>query len=658
MSEILFSSWGGVTVDNRGKELNAFEKPEEIQLPEYFKQDEEIKALIGWYGLVLRSPDVDVVDLCRAYMEAVAAESCGKCIPCRTGTGVMADTLKRICDGKGEAADLANLETTADTIINSAKCSIGQTGPFPILHALEHFKADFETALERPETPEGVTYKARLTAPCTDACPIHLDIPSYVECIKEGKFEESLDIIRERLPIPGVVGRVCVRPCEEHCRRAIMDDPVSIKYLKRFVADQELAYRKEPKYEINPSEKTGKVAIIGAGPAGVTCAYHLAGLGHKVTIYEILGEPGGMAAIGIPDYRLPRHILRDEVEWIEKMGVTINYNTPVGKDITLSQLEEENDAIGKYCYEISHREVTPCSGENHPCPLESTIANREPTKVTHVHLDLDNNEHYISISCYPLFEDGEIVAVAELCKDITDEINVHKAMQSQEKLASIGRLAAGVAHEINNPMTTILTSAMLIQEETDKADPNYEDLKTIVDETLRCRKIVTSLLDFARQSKAAKKRVSIEDTINNCIMLTKKQAAFKDITIATKLAENLPPVYIDQDQIQQALINLLLNAIEATPSGGNIVLKTDLADTKQSIHIAVSDSGEGIAPENLSSIFDPFFTTKDIGTGLGLAITHGIIEQHGGAMDVKSMLGVGSIFTITLPVDRGGQNGA
>ena len=314
------------------------------------------------------------------------------------------------------------------------------------------------------------------------------------------------------------------------------------------------------------------------------------------------------------------------------------------------------DTIGKYCFEISHREVIPCSGENHPCPLENTMATRKPSKATHVHLDLDNNEHYISISCYPLFENGEIVAVAELCKDISDEINIHKAMQAQEKLASIGRLAAGVAHEINNPMTTILTSAMLLQEDTTPDSPLFDDLKTIVSETLRCRRIVTSLLDFARQSKAAKKRVSIQDTVNNCLVLTKKQAAFKDIAIVPKLTQDLPPVYIDKDQIQQAVINLLLNAIEATASGGNIVLKTKLADTKRSIHIIVSDNGEGIAAEHLNSIFDPFYTTKENGTGLGLAITHGIIEQNGGAMDVESVLGVGTIFTIILPVDQGDRH--
>ncbi|MCD6150216.1 MAG: FAD-dependent oxidoreductase, partial [Deltaproteobacteria bacterium] len=171
------------------------------------------------------------------------------------------------------------------------------------------------------------------------------DIPTYVECIKEGKFQESLDVIRERLPLPGVVGRVCVRPCEEHCRRTNLDEPISIKFLKRFVSDYELEKNKEPHYLVEAAEKTGSVAIVGAGPAGVTCAYHLARKGHQVTIYEKLGEPGGMSAVGIPDYRLPRHILRGEVEQVQKLGVTIHYDTQVGKDIKLSQLEADNDAV-------------------------------------------------------------------------------------------------------------------------------------------------------------------------------------------------------------------------------------------------------------------------------------------------------------------------
>ncbi len=345
MNEILFSSWGDQITDNRNPAKLSSGTDSQIALPEQFNQDATIKAFIGWDGLVLRSDDVNIVDLCRAYMVAVRDQSCGKCAPCQIGTKVMASTLDKICSGEGTLADVETLGDVAQVVSHSAKCGIGKTGPIALMHALAHFPEAFKGAVNGDAQAEAGEYRANVTAPCADACPIHLDIPRYVEFIKEGKFKESLDVIRCRLPIPGIVGRVCVRPCEENCRRANLDDAVSIKYLKRFVADHELAMHKGPAYEIQPSEKTGKVAIVGAGPAGVTCAYHLAQKGHAVTVFEGLGEPGGMSAMGIPDYRLPRHILRNEVERIQDMGVTIHYNTAVGKEVKLSQLEEDHDAV-------------------------------------------------------------------------------------------------------------------------------------------------------------------------------------------------------------------------------------------------------------------------------------------------------------------------
>lgn len=345
MNQIIFSSWGGEVIDNREKDFQAFLPVSHIELPEDFKKDTKIKALIGWYGIVLRSVDVDILDLCRAYMMAVHEHSCGKCIPCPTGTGLMADILEKMCKGQGRPGDTDTLKGLAEMVSSTSKCSIGQSGPLPILDALKYFTNRFNSAATSKDTCQPGDYYSKLTAPCMDACPIHLDIPRYVGCIKEAKFEESLDVIRDRLPLPGIVGRVCVRPCEEHCRRANVDEPISIKYLKRFVADCELSRHKHPDYQIIPSGKTGKIAIVGAGPAGITCAYHLAGKGHQVIIYEQLVEPGGMSAVGIPDYRLPRGILRGEVERIQEMGVTIKYNTAVGRDITLKQLENDNDAV-------------------------------------------------------------------------------------------------------------------------------------------------------------------------------------------------------------------------------------------------------------------------------------------------------------------------
>ncbi len=345
MKDIIFSSWAGQVIDNRDDSKTDSSASQEIPWPEKLSENESIKAFMGWDGFVIRSKDVHVVDLCRAYMEAVRNQSCGKCIPCQSGTTVMAKTLEAICNGEGRPSDLIYLRDVADTVHRTAKCGIGKTGPLPILHALTHFPEQFANLVDEKRALTSGQYHANVTAPCMEACPIHLDIPRYVECIKEGRFQDSLDIIRTRLPLPGIVGRVCVRPCEENCRRANLDEPVSIKYLKRFVADQELAMHKTPAYKISPSPKTGKVAIVGAGPAGVTCAYHLAQKGHTVTIYEHLPEPGGMAAMGIPDYRLPRAIIGNEVEQIQEMGVTIHYGTTIGKDITLEQLESDFDAV-------------------------------------------------------------------------------------------------------------------------------------------------------------------------------------------------------------------------------------------------------------------------------------------------------------------------
>ena len=317
---------------------------------------------------------------------------------------------------------------------------------------------------------------------------------------------------------------------------------------------------------------------------------------------------------------------------------------------------ERKEAVGRYCYEITHRLTTPCSGEDHKCPLKETLMTRKPTKETHIHKDKDNKNVHYSISAYPLFENGEIIGAIELSRDITADINTRQAMMQQDKLASIGRLSAGVAHEINNPLTTILTTAMLIQEDIDPDNPMYEELETITNETLRCRKIVASLLDFARQTKPAKKHYNINDIIAESVGLTRKQAEFKDVQILKALSEKVPKLLLDKEQIQQALINLILNATDATDPGGKITVSTAFSPDNQFVNIKVSDTGKGIASEVVDKIFEPFFTTREIGTGLGLAITHGIIGRHGGDIRVQSRPGQGTTFTIRLPHNQGNQD--
>ncbi len=340
MTDILFSSWGGVVVDNRGKPEGERKPVSNLNLPEEFDKDKKIRAFIGWDGVAIKDPGVDIIDLVRAYMEAVQKESCGKCTPCRVGTRVMATILNRISDGQGRPEDLGQLRYLAETILKSSKCNLGQTGPKPILHALDHFSAHFSDVIQSKKKIPREEYKVKVTAPCESACPSHLPITRYVELIREGRFAESLSAIREATCLPGVLGRVCVRPCEDNCRRQNVDECISIKWLKRFVADYELEKRREPSIR-KEAAKSEKVAVIGAGPSGLSCAYYLALKGYAVTLFERLGEPGGMSAVGIPDYRLPRDILRYEAGIVEKLGVEIRYHTQVGKDITLSQIFEQ-----------------------------------------------------------------------------------------------------------------------------------------------------------------------------------------------------------------------------------------------------------------------------------------------------------------------------
>jgi PAS domain S-box-containing protein len=329
-------------------------------------------------------------------------------------------------------------------------------------------------------------------------------------------------------------------------------------------------------------------------------------------------------------------------------------------DINESMLKKlgrsRSEVIGRPCYEITHHRDMPCSGENHPCPLIETMNTEKPSQTTHIHRDKDHREIYYSISTYPLIENDEVIGAIEISRDITRDIKMQKVMMQQEKLASIGRLSAGVAHEINNPLTTILTTAMLIQEDLEPGDPVHRELETISSEALRCRKIVTSLLDFARQKKPRKKTNDINKIAEETMVLINKQAAFKDVQLEKHLADEVPPIKVDKGQIQQALINLALNAIEAVGNGGRVDFSTHYNPKGRLIEIAVSDNGPGIPSDILDRIIDPFFTTKETGNGLGLAITHGIVEQHGGNLDVISAPGHGTCFFIRLPLNHGASD--
>jgi formate dehydrogenase (NADP+) beta subunit len=344
MGTILFSSWQGELVDNRGKGERDRREPGNIKLPDEFMKGERIKAFMGWDGIVLCDEDVDIVDMCAEYAAAVQRESCGKCLPCRIGSLIVRDLLRKIADGQGRSEYLLRIRDLSHRIREGSKCQVGQTGLIPVLHALEHFPDAFSRSIAEGRKAASGKYRSAVTAPCMNVCPTSLNIPRYIEEIYEGKYGSSLATIRCGTCLPGTLGRVCVRPCESSCRRANMDESIAIKHLKRFVADYEI--EKRTPHGVTREAPTGKnVAVIGAGPAGLSCAYSLGLKGYGVTIFERLPEPGGMAAVGIPDYRLPRSILRREADMVKDAGAEIRYNVTVGRDVTIADLQRDYDAI-------------------------------------------------------------------------------------------------------------------------------------------------------------------------------------------------------------------------------------------------------------------------------------------------------------------------
>jgi two-component system NtrC family sensor kinase len=228
---------------------------------------------------------------------------------------------------------------------------------------------------------------------------------------------------------------------------------------------------------------------------------------------------------------------------------------------------------------------------------------------------------------------------------------IHAHLIQTEKLAGVGKLAAGVAHEINNPLTCVLTNSSLMLSDLPPDDPWHEDLQSIVDETLRCRKIVKGLLDFSRQTKPQKQALDLNSVAEDVLALVKNQASFQNIAINLELDRELPAVFADRDQIRQVVLNLLLNAADAMPKGGELHIRSRYDPALNHVKLSIRDTGQGIPEEIRDKLFEPFFTTKKTGTGLGLAVAYGIMERHKGELRVESTPGRGTTVTMVLPKD-------
>lgn len=309
---------------------------EHLNVPVDYDTLDQLGAIMGSGGLVVMDEDTCMVDIARYFLEFCLSESCGKCTPCREGFQRMLEILERITIGEGRDGDIERLEELAHIIVDTALCGLGRTGPNPVLSTIRHFREEYEAHIKYKKCPAGVC-EALFESPCQNACPAGLDTHGYVALISEGRFGEALALIRERNPFPSVCGRICTHPCEFKCRRGETDDPIALRLLKRFVSD----YMSTAPKPYQKSPRGAKVAIVGSGPSGLTAAYHLAMLGYDATVFEALPVAGGMMAVCIPDYRLPKNVLKAEIDAILDLGVEIKTNSRLGEDFTLDDLFEQ-----------------------------------------------------------------------------------------------------------------------------------------------------------------------------------------------------------------------------------------------------------------------------------------------------------------------------
>jgi NADH-quinone oxidoreductase subunit F len=309
----------------------------------------QLGSIMGSGGMVVMDEDNCMVDVARYFIEFTHSESCGKCVPCRVGLDKALRILNRLTEGTATLADLDSLDELCRMVRDTSLCGLGQSAPNPVLTTLRHFRHEFEDHIVAKRCRAGVCEDLALS-PCENSCPLHMNIPRFLQLYKEGKLEDAfLSVILDN-PLPASTGRVCQHPCDDRCRRAAMDEAVNMRDVHRLIADSVfltdkflpmvdrlLALKKEP---------TGReVAVVGAGPTGLTCAYYLALLGHAVTVYDSRKEAGGMLRYALPEYRLPKAVLAREIELIERVGVRFQLGTPVGESPSLNDLAHQYDAV-------------------------------------------------------------------------------------------------------------------------------------------------------------------------------------------------------------------------------------------------------------------------------------------------------------------------
>jgi NADH-quinone oxidoreductase subunit F len=311
---------------------------EYLNVPLDYESLQELGAIMGSGGLIIMDEQTCMVDVARYFLEFVQEESCGKCTPCRVGTKRMLEIITRICSGTGTTEDIDTLKSLGIMIKDTALCGLGQTAPNPVLSTMKHFLNEYIEHIRDKHCTSGICPEL-VRAACQNACPANVDIPGFVSLVGDKRYAEALRLHRERNPFASVCARVCFHTCEDQCQRSSVDSPVSIRGIKRFMVEQEVTLQ-VPEIRQNAENEKKKIAIVGSGPAGLSCAYFLARLGYRPVVFEAEQRPGGMLVQTIPAYRLPREELAREIRMIENMGVSIETNMRLGKDFTLQSLKD------------------------------------------------------------------------------------------------------------------------------------------------------------------------------------------------------------------------------------------------------------------------------------------------------------------------------
>ena len=343
LREVIYNIGGGIP---RGRHFKAAQMggpsggclpAKFLDLPIDYESLTEAGSMMGSGGMIVMDEKTCMVDIARFFLSFTQDESCGKCVPCRIGTKRMLEILTRITKGEGKEGDIELLMEIGPIVKDSALCGLGQTCPNPVLSTINHFRHEYEAHILEKYCPSGAC-EALVYAPCENTCPVRCDAVGYTSLIAEGRYREALNLIRLNMPLAGVCGRICNHPCENMCKRGEIDEPVAISSLKRFASDWELleGIMVPPSFLEKP--KNERVAIVGAGPAGLNAAYHLGRRGFQVTIFESLPIAGGMLVVGIPDYRLPRNNLENDIRFICQHHVEIKTGRTLGKDFTIQDL--------------------------------------------------------------------------------------------------------------------------------------------------------------------------------------------------------------------------------------------------------------------------------------------------------------------------------